>query len=190
MKKTILIFLSFLLLVNCSGNSIFDDATKEDEKVTPGIFSRDSKQGLSITDLLSQNKEDNIGLNINAYLWRASINILSIAPLLSTDALGGVIITDWYINKNEPNKRIKITGIKPDKPPDNAPTISNKCALNARVIVHFSPFRGTVDISKIRRITPDKMYNSLIISDTPSIQLLMDNIVIAEPSIAIPTALG
>ena len=109
MKKTILLFLSFLFLVNCSGNSIFDNATKEDEKGTPGIFSRDAKQGLSITDLLSQNKEDNIGLNINAYLWRASINILSIAPLLSTDALGGVIITDWYINKNEPNKRIKIT---------------------------------------------------------------------------------
>ena len=109
MKKTILIFLSFLFLVNCSGNSIFDDATKEDEKVTPGIFSRDSKQGLSITDLLSQNKEDNIGLNINAYLWRASINILSIAPLLSTDALGGVIITDWYINRKTPNKRMKIT---------------------------------------------------------------------------------
>ena len=110
MKKTILLFLSFLLLVSCSGNSIFDNATKEDEKGTPGIFSRDAKQGLSITDLLSQNKkEDNIGLNINAYLWRASINILSIAPLLSTDALGGVIITDWYINKNEPNKRIKIT---------------------------------------------------------------------------------
>ena len=109
MKKTILLFLSFLFLVNCSGNSIFDNATKEDEKGTPGIFSRDAKQGLSITDLLSQNKEDNIGLNINAYLWRASINILSIAPLLSTDALGGVIVTDWYINKNEPNKRIKIT---------------------------------------------------------------------------------
>ena len=109
MKKTILIFLSFLFLVNCSGNSLFDDATKEDEKGTPGIFSSDSKKGLSITDLLSQNKEDNIGLNINAYLWRASINILSIAPLLSTDTLGGVIITDWYINRKTPNKRIKIT---------------------------------------------------------------------------------
>ena len=109
MKKTILLFLSFLFLVSCSGNSIFDNATKEDEKGTAGIFSRDSKKGLSITDLLSQNKEDNIGLNINAYLWRASINILSIAPLLSTDTLGGVIITDWSINRKTPNKRIKIT---------------------------------------------------------------------------------
>ena len=108
MKNTILILLSFFLLASCSGNSIFDNQPKEEEKGAPGLFSKDSKKGISITDLLSS-KEDNFGLSVNAYLWRASINILSIAPLLSTDALGGVIITDWYINKNEPNKRIKIT---------------------------------------------------------------------------------
>jgi len=108
MKKTILIFLSFLFLVSCSGNSIFDDVSKEEEKGTPGIFSKDSKKGISIADLFSP-KVDNTGLNVNAYLWRASINILSIAPLLSTDALGGVIITDWYTDLKTPNKRIKIT---------------------------------------------------------------------------------
>ena len=47
--------------------------------------------------------------NVNGYLWRASLNILSIAPLISTDALGGTIITDWYTNKNIKDKRIKIT---------------------------------------------------------------------------------
>ena len=45
---------------------------------------------------------------MNGYLWRASLNVLSIAPLISTDALGGTIISDWYINKNIKNKRIKI----------------------------------------------------------------------------------
>ena len=30
-------------------------------------------------------------------------------PLISTDALGGTIITDWYVNKNIKNQRIKIT---------------------------------------------------------------------------------
>ena len=43
-------------------------------------------------------------------MWRATLNILSIAPLISTDALGGTIITDWYTNKNiKDKKRIKIT---------------------------------------------------------------------------------
>ena len=34
---------------------------------------------------------------------------MSIAPLISTDALGGTIITDWYVNKNIKNQRLKIT---------------------------------------------------------------------------------
>ena len=42
-------------------------------------------------------------------MWRASLDVLSIAPLISTDALGGIIITDWYTNKNIKDKRIKIT---------------------------------------------------------------------------------
>ena len=50
---------------------------------------------------------DNV--NVNGYLWRATLNILSIAPLISTDALSGTIITDWYVNKNIQNQRLKIT---------------------------------------------------------------------------------
>ena len=48
-------------------------------------------------------------INVNGYLWRASLDVLSIAPLISTDALGGTIITDWYTNENISNRRIKIT---------------------------------------------------------------------------------
>ena len=50
-----------------------------------------------------------MGVNINGYLWRASLNVLSVAPLISTDALGGIIITDWYVNKNSKNQRLKMT---------------------------------------------------------------------------------
>ena len=34
---------------------------------------------------------------------------MSIAPLISTDALGGTIISDWYVNKDIKNQRLKIT---------------------------------------------------------------------------------
>ena len=34
---------------------------------------------------------------------------MSIAPLISTDALGGTIVSDWYINKDVKNQRLKIT---------------------------------------------------------------------------------
>jgi hypothetical protein len=73
------------------------------------LFSKDSKKGISLTDIL--NPQDNVDTKatVNAFLWRASLNVLSVAPLISTDALGGTIITDWYINKNVKNQRIKIT---------------------------------------------------------------------------------
>jgi hypothetical protein len=110
MKNTILIFLSFLLLASCSGNSIFDGQPIQEEKGEPGLFSKDSKKGISLNDFIS-GKDDSPNLNLNAYLWRASLNVLSIAPLISTDALGGTIITDWYVNKNINKQRIKITAL-------------------------------------------------------------------------------
>lgn len=48
-------------------------------------------------------------IGVNAYLWRASLDALSFAPLLQADATGGVIITDWYANPNNPGERVKLT---------------------------------------------------------------------------------
>ena len=79
------------------------------EKKTPGLFSKDSEKGISLSDILNQKDSSGDNVNVNGYLWRASLNILSIAPLISTDALGGTIITDWYVKKNIKDKRIKIT---------------------------------------------------------------------------------
>ena len=82
------------------------------EKPTPGLFSRDSKKGISlneINEILDFKNKNGISTNVNAYLWRASLNILSFAPLISTDAVGGTIITDWYVNTKIKNERLKVT---------------------------------------------------------------------------------
>ena len=97
-----------LMISSCSGNqSVTNPVTGE--KPTPGLFSKDSEKGISISDILNRESKEGISVNVNGYLWRASLDVLSIAPLISTDALGGTIITDWYVNKNIRNKRIKIT---------------------------------------------------------------------------------
>ena len=109
MNKVILTFFLILFLVNCSSDKSAVINPITGEKTTPGLFSKDSKKGISLTDILSP--KDNVGgsINVNAFLWRASLNILSLAPLLSTDALGGTIITDWYINENIKDQRLKIS---------------------------------------------------------------------------------
>ena len=107
MLKNFIFLFSLVLLVSCSNNTSQTRNPVTGEVKKPGIFSKDAEKGISLSDLLnSQSSESNV--NVNGFLWRASLDVLSIAPLISTDALGGTIITDWYTNKNIKNKRIKI----------------------------------------------------------------------------------
>ncbi len=48
-------------------------------------------------------------IGVNAYLWRAALDTLAFAPLAQTDSAGGVIVTDWYANPQNPSERVKIT---------------------------------------------------------------------------------
>ena len=48
-------------------------------------------------------------IGVNAYLWRASLDTVSFAPLVQADAATGVIITDWYVNPRAPGERVKLT---------------------------------------------------------------------------------
>lgn len=48
-------------------------------------------------------------IGVNTYLWRAAIDTLSFAPLVTADSNGGVIVTDWYANPNSPGERVKLT---------------------------------------------------------------------------------
>lgn len=47
-------------------------------------------------------------IGVNAYLWHASLDVLSFMPLVQTDSAGGVIVTDWYANPGNPGERMKI----------------------------------------------------------------------------------
>ena len=48
-------------------------------------------------------------IGVNGYLWRAAIDTLSFAPLISADSNGGVIVTDWYSRPSNPGERVKLT---------------------------------------------------------------------------------
>ena len=48
-------------------------------------------------------------IGVNSYLWRASLEAVSFAPLLQADSAGGVIVTDWYANPENPGERVKLT---------------------------------------------------------------------------------
>jgi len=52
--------------------------------------------------------DNGVGVAVNAYLWRASLDTINFIPLVSADPFGGVIITDWYTPAETPNERMKV----------------------------------------------------------------------------------
>ena len=110
MVKKLFLMSLVLVIASCSNNSVVTNPVSG-EKPKPGLFSKDASKGISLDGILNPQSSGSYesGANVNAYLWRASLNILSFTPLISTDALGGIIISDWYVNKNNKNQRMKIT---------------------------------------------------------------------------------
>jgi len=49
-----------------------------------------------------------LGMPINPYLWRASLNTIDFMPLSSTDPFAGTIITDWYTAETNLGERCKL----------------------------------------------------------------------------------
>ncbi len=52
--------------------------------------------------------DEETGIGVNSYLWRASLDTVSFMPLASADPFGGVILTDWYSSPDTPNERFKL----------------------------------------------------------------------------------
>tara|TARA_B100000900_G_C20504680_1_gene685323 strand:+ start:331 stop:792 length:462 start_codon:yes stop_codon:yes gene_type:complete len=101
MKFFQFIFL-LLILFSCSSNN--EVVTKKPE---PGLFSKDASKGISIGDFLNRDGQSE-KFYVNSFLWRATLDILSFAPFQSTDAFGGIIVTEWF-KKN--NQQIKLTAL-------------------------------------------------------------------------------
>ena len=56
----------------------------------------------------SKNEAGAVGIAVNSFLWRASLDTISFMPLSSADPFGGVIITDWYTTPDSTRERLKV----------------------------------------------------------------------------------
>jgi hypothetical protein len=106
--------LTFALLGAAACDGVKTERTEiqpDPDNLVDRYWSKDS-EGLFGTDgILSNNtSKDNqggVGIGVNSYLWRASLDTLSFMPLASADPFGGVIITDWYAPPETPDSRFK-----------------------------------------------------------------------------------
>ena len=73
-----------------------------------GLFGKKASINLFGGDDDTQQTSVGMGLPINPFLWRASIETISFMPLASTDPFAGTIITDWYTAQNSLGERCKL----------------------------------------------------------------------------------
>ena len=73
-----------------------------------GLLGKKASLNLLGGERNSQQTSVGVGLPINPFLWRASIETISFMPLSSTDPFAGTIITDWYTAENNLGERCKL----------------------------------------------------------------------------------
>ena len=66
------------------------------------------KAGINFGKNEGNNAVSSIGMPINPYLWKGTLETISFMPLSSADPFGGIIITDWYSDGQTINERCKI----------------------------------------------------------------------------------
>ena len=73
-----------------------------------GLFGKKAGIGGTFGKKESNNAASSIGMPINPYLWKGSLETVGFMPLSSADPFGGIIITDWYSDGQTINERCKI----------------------------------------------------------------------------------
>ena len=66
-------------------------------------------RGFTLNESFGGNKGGKFDFASSNELWRASLDIIDFMPLSSVNYSGGIIITDWYLDENNPNESIKIS---------------------------------------------------------------------------------
>ncbi len=126
------LLLGSLALTGCGNNNLqpqLADVNNPSANLTPGAMANASTSPLFTFGKGAAGANGQAtAIQVNAYLWRASLDTLAFMPLVSADPFGGVIITDWYVPPATPSERFKV----------NAYILSKEMTANA---IQVSVFR-------------------------------------------------
>jgi hypothetical protein len=73
-----------------------------------GLMGNKANFGFLNGDNQSSSQISTLGMPINPYLWKASLDTINFMPLSSTDPFAGTIITDWYTTEKNIDERCKL----------------------------------------------------------------------------------
>ena len=109
-KKYILFLMAVFLLNGCNGKFPWADARKfPDDPALRVKKNLEEGRGFKLNDQFGGAKGGKFDFASSNELWRASLDVIDFMPLTSVNYSGGIIITDWYSDENNPNESIKIS---------------------------------------------------------------------------------
>jgi Domain of unknown function (DUF3576) len=92
------------------GKAVYPTRDKGD--TTPRMGNEPRETVFGAEGLLGSGKKkdqgDAVGIGVNSFLWRASLDTIAFMPIATADPFGGTILTDWYQMPESPNERFKL----------------------------------------------------------------------------------
>jgi len=109
-KSSFIVVSGAILLSACEGMNISNDdeiKTRREQKYRDmdKVFGDDA---FTLGGDRNSSTRGEVGVGVNSFLWRASLDTISFIPLKSADPFGGVILTEWHTPSTTPNERIKV----------------------------------------------------------------------------------
>ena len=108
-KKILFIIIIFSILSGCNGKLPGADARKfsknPEERVKKNLA---EGRGITFNEVFGNEGGGKFEFASSNPLWRASLDVIDFMPLISVNYSGGIIITDWYSDQNDPTESIKI----------------------------------------------------------------------------------
>jgi len=112
-KITNLLLISLILLTSCAAPKWLKPSKVDTRKTPVNAKERAQKnlkegRGIRLGEM-AKSRGTSYEFSTSNPMWRASLEVLDFLPLSTVDYSGGIVITDWYSDKNSKNDSIKIT---------------------------------------------------------------------------------
>jgi hypothetical protein len=95
-----------VLLSGCSSIEPSDVPNNQHDEEVVSFFTGKAG-GTNIMEIGSDDPSSE-GMPVNALLWRAALDVASFVPIADVDTFGGSILTEWYVPKDQKNRRLKL----------------------------------------------------------------------------------
>ncbi|MBW6505935.1 MAG: DUF3576 domain-containing protein [Rhodobacteraceae bacterium] len=82
------------LTAACGNGGLFGKGTSDNANTGPAIRGEEERGG-TIWDLFKNADDPNITVEVNKYLWKASLEVLNFLPIQSVDPFSGIIVTGY-----------------------------------------------------------------------------------------------